>query len=195
MLRRIANEDPTSVRRLMDLGADRFLRDLGDNGCARHHHPAPRPVRLTDAVSKSRPGPMRAVSLPFRVPLTRPRPRPTVAAVRTSPPPSTRSSPSGRIRARARIPGARPIPNPDARARRRRPAVVLRVRGATRRRLRRSTHHRRRRRRCARGDRIPDESRGVRPRAGSIPRRRRKSRRGSRRRRRTRRRREGRLPS
>lgn len=33
MLRRIANEDPTSVARLLKLGADRFLRDLCANGC------------------------------------------------------------------------------------------------------------------------------------------------------------------
>ena len=74
MLRRIANEDPTSVRRLMDLGADRFLRDLGDNGCARARL-TPHPVRLTDAVSKSQSAraslpplpspPLPSLSLPF----------------------------------------------------------------------------------------------------------------------------------
>ena len=33
LLRRVANEDPTSVERLLKLGADRFLRDLCANGC------------------------------------------------------------------------------------------------------------------------------------------------------------------
>jgi hypothetical protein len=33
MLRRIANEHPPSVARLLALGADRFLRDLCANGC------------------------------------------------------------------------------------------------------------------------------------------------------------------
>ena len=104
MLRRIANEDPTSVRRLMDLGADRFLRDLGDNGCARHHHPAPLDASVSPTPFQNPLGRCEQSPLPFRAPLTRPRPRPTIAAVSISPPPSTRSSPSGRIGARARIP-------------------------------------------------------------------------------------------
>ena len=62
MLRRIANEDPTSVRRLMDLGADRFLRDLGDNGCARHHHPAPLDPSVSPTPFQNPARPMRAVS-------------------------------------------------------------------------------------------------------------------------------------
>ena len=33
MLRRVAKEDPTSVERLLKLGADRFLRDLCSNRC------------------------------------------------------------------------------------------------------------------------------------------------------------------
>ena len=32
MLRRIATEDPSSVQRLLELGADRFLRDLSGDG-------------------------------------------------------------------------------------------------------------------------------------------------------------------
>ena len=65
MLRRIANEDPTSVRRLMDLGADRFLRDLGDNGCARHHHPAPLDPSVSPTPFQNPARPMRAVSPPL----------------------------------------------------------------------------------------------------------------------------------
>ena len=167
MLRRIANEDPTSVRRLMDLGADRFLRDLGDNGCARHHHPAPLDPSVSPTPFQNPARPMRAVSPPL--------PR---ASDPTSSPPHRRSgahlAPSinsliafwENQGARADS-GSAPDPEPST------PAPVVAAppssyaSAARRVALRRSTH-RRRRRRCAR-DRIPDESRGVRPRGFDPP--------------------------
>ena len=46
MLRRIATEDPPSVQRLLELGADRFLRDLSGDGGSTSRRPSTRSSRF-----------------------------------------------------------------------------------------------------------------------------------------------------
>ena len=128
MLRRIATEDPPSVQRLLELGADRFLRDLSGDGGSTSRRPSTRSSRF----GKRRAPPPATRRRPRR---RRPRGR---ASPRPTPRPRRRRRPAPRrTRRRSGPPRRRPGRWPARKRRLRRsrfpPPRRMRIRTRTRR--------------------------------------------------------------